>query len=192
MDLKPDHIYEVIDDYTKNYYIVNGQTWAKQRFVKATFEDELKSGDKKQIPMKSDLKFLSDLNVGDQIRLPALSCGCCINYRTDLQSLDNYPHIIVATYLGKDQTGAELIGWKPNEKACASAHPLDAKKFPAYSVGIYLAPYARCEVVTPSRASIVSNHSLGFLIACIGVGAGIAHSTRLQATPKETVKTLSK
>lgn len=132
-------------------------------------------------------------NVGDVVKLKRDRCGCCIDPRSDIGSADSWPQYFQGTILDK-YNGLIRVGFTASDSRPIGSGILQEqeKKF-GCECSIYLGYNTVCELIAAAKTSVTSSNSLGFLFACIGVGAGISHYTCMQRnSPKGIEMTLTK
>jgi len=145
------------------------------------------------------IKNVGAFKVGDVVKLPRDSCGCCIDPDYNLGQSTTWAHgDYTATIISVNKRSGYIeLGFAKSDKLPTGLHTLDAEDQIKYSslskYGCYVNKNVVCELIAPAKSSLTSSGSFGFLFACIGVGAGVSHYTCMQRnSPKDTEKSLTR
>lgn len=134
------------------------------------------------------VKNVGAFKVGDAVRFSRDSCGCCINPSSDVGAPETWTRDYKGTILSIDKkNGLVHVGFADSDPCPAGIHCItDQDRVLGFKYGLHVNQNTVCELLTAAKASSTSSGSLGFLFACIGVGAGVSHYTCMQRnSPKE-------
>lgn len=143
------------------------------------------------------VKNVGAFKVGDVVRFLRDRCDCCINLRSDIGAPESWTRDYKGTILSIDKlNGLVHIGFADSAACPAGIHAIndrDKDKDLGFRYGIRINQNTVCERLTAAKTSLTPSGSLGFLFACIGVGAGVSHYTCMQRnSPKENRMSLTK